>query len=68
VGNSVGQVMRSLATREIPKIASLAPELPPAFATLVDGMLARERTTRLASVEPVVAAASWLLANGSPAV
>ncbi|HSO37684.1 MAG TPA: serine/threonine-protein kinase [Labilithrix sp.] len=63
-GNNVGQVMRSLATREIPKVSSLVPELPPQFAAMIDTMLTRERATRPASVQPVVAAAEWLLANG----
>ncbi len=63
-GNNVGQVMRSLATKEIPKIGALVPDLPPQFAAMIDAMLTRERATRPASVEPVVAAAAYLLANG----
>ncbi len=63
-GNNVGQLMRSLATKEIPKIGALVPDLPPQFASMIDAMLTRERATRPASVEPVVAAAAYLLANG----
>jgi eukaryotic-like serine/threonine-protein kinase len=63
-GNNVGQVLRSLATREIPKVESLVPGLPPQFAGMIDTMLTRDRVARPASVEPVVAAASYLLANG----
>ncbi len=64
-GNNVGQVMRSLATREIPKIATLVPGLPSQFGAMIDTMLTRERATRPASVEPVVAAAAYLLAHGA---
>ena len=63
-GNNVGQMLRSLATREIPKIESLVPGLPPQFAAMIDTMLTRDRVARPASVQPVVAAAEWLLANG----
>jgi eukaryotic-like serine/threonine-protein kinase len=64
-GNNVGQVLRSLATREIPKIESLVPGLPPQFASMIDTMLTRDRVSRPATVQPVVAAAEWLLANGA---
>ena len=63
-GNNVGQILRSLATREIPKIETMAAGLPPQFASMIDAMLTRDRAARPASVQPVVDAASWLLANG----
>jgi serine/threonine-protein kinase len=63
-GNNVGQVLRSLATREIPKIESLVPGLPPQFAAMIDTMLTRDRVSRPATVQPVVAAAEWLLSSG----
>ena len=65
-GNTVGQVMRSLATREIPKIDSVVPGLPPQVAAMIDTMLTRDRAQRPASVQPLVAAAEWLLASGIP--
>lgn len=63
-GNNVGQVLRSLATREIPKVESLVPGLPPQLAAMIDTMLTRDRASRPASVQPVVAAAEWLLSSG----
>ena len=63
-GNTVGQVMRSLATREIPKIDSVVPGLPPQVAAMIDTMLTRDRAQRPASVQPLVAAAEWLLSSG----
>ena len=63
-GNNVGQVLRSLATREIPKIASVVSGLPPAFAAMIDAMLTRDRASRPASVLPVVAEAESLLSSG----
>ncbi len=63
-GNNVGQVLRSLATREIPKIASVVPGLPPAFASMIDAMLTRDRASRPESLQPVLAAAESLLASG----
>jgi serine/threonine-protein kinase len=63
-GNNVGQVLRSLATREIPKVESLVPGLPPQLGAMIDTMLTRDRAARPASVQPVVAAAEWLLASG----
>lgn len=63
-GASVGQILRSLATREIPKLASVAPGVPPDFAALVDAMLTRDRTGRPASVTPVIEATERLLASG----
>ncbi len=63
-GNNVGQVLRSLATRELPKIESLVPGLPPQFAAMIDTMLTRDRATRPANVQPVIAAAEWLLQSG----
>ena len=63
-GRTVGQLMRSLATREIPKIASLAPALPPAFASMIDTMLTRDRAARPATIAPVVVAAAELVASG----
>jgi serine/threonine-protein kinase len=65
-GNSVGQIMRSLATREIPKTATVAPELPPQIAAMIDTMLTRDRAARPATVQPVVAAAEWVIASGLP--
>lgn len=63
-GASVGQVLRSLATREIPKIESLVPDLPPQLARMIDTMLTRDRSTRPAGLGPLVAAAESLLASG----
>ncbi len=63
-GNNVGQILRSLATREVPKLCSLVPELPPQFGAMVDTMLTRDRAARPATVQPVIAAAEWLLSQG----
>ena len=63
-GNNVGQILRSLATREVPKLCSLVPDLPPEFGAMVDTMLTRDRATRPATVQPVIAAAEWLLSRG----
>src|SRR6185295_4393566 len=57
-GNSVGQVLRSLATREIPKIESMVSDLPAPFASMIDAMLTRDRASRPTSVEPLAAAAA----------
>jgi eukaryotic-like serine/threonine-protein kinase len=64
-GNNVGQIMRSLATREIPKLGALVPGVPAQLAAMIDTMLTRERATRPATVQPVVATVEWLLANGA---
>jgi eukaryotic-like serine/threonine-protein kinase len=63
-GNNVGQVLRSLATREIPKVATLVPNVPPQLGAMIDTMLTRDRVARPATVQPVVAAAEWLLNSG----
>lgn len=63
-GSSVGQILRSLATSEIPKLESLVPGLPPTLAAMIGAMLTRDRASRPASVEPIVAAAQELLASG----
>ncbi len=60
-GNTVGQMLRSLATREIAKVATLAPDVPPQLAAMIDTMLTRDRTSRPATVEPAVAAAAYWL-------
>lgn len=63
-GNSVGHIMRMLATREIPKTHSLAPETPAPLAEMVDTMLVRDRAMRPATIQPAVDMAAWVIANG----
>jgi eukaryotic-like serine/threonine-protein kinase len=65
-GSSVGQIMRMLATREIPKVASLVPHAPAPLAAMIDTMLIRDRAMRPATVQPAVDMAAWVLANGIP--
>lgn len=65
-GNSVGQLMRMLATREIPKIATLVPHAPPPLAEMIDTMLIRDRAMRPANVQPAVDMAAWVLSTGIP--
>jgi eukaryotic-like serine/threonine-protein kinase len=66
VGNSVGQIMRTLATREIPKAAAVAPGIPVELGVMIDTMLTRDRVMRPASVQPAVDMAAWVIANGIP--
>jgi eukaryotic-like serine/threonine-protein kinase len=65
-GNSVGQIMRTLATREIPKVSSVAPTAPPELAAMIDTMLTRDRAMRPATVQPAVDMAAWVIANNIP--
>jgi serine/threonine-protein kinase len=63
-GNSVGQIMRVLATREIPKVASLVPDAPAPLAEMIDTMLTRDRAMRPANVKPAVDMVAWVLSTG----
>ncbi len=54
-GNSVGQILRSLAMREIPPIATLAGGVPPELAQAIDQSLARDRSGRTPSILPLLA-------------
>lgn len=63
-GSSVGQLMRTLATRETPKLLSVAPNVPPQFAAMVDTMLTRDRALRPGTLQPVIAAAEYWLHTG----
>jgi serine/threonine-protein kinase len=65
-GNSVGQIMRMLATREIPKVITLVPHAPPPLAEMIDTMLIRDRAMRPATVQPAVDMAAWVMAYGIP--
>jgi serine/threonine-protein kinase len=49
-GATIGQILRSLATTEVPPLASIAAGTPPALGRAVDACLARDRNTRPFSV------------------
>jgi serine/threonine-protein kinase len=55
VGNSVGQILQSLATREIAPVASVVPDLPADLAQAIDASLARDRAARTPSILPLLA-------------
>ena len=63
VGSSVGQLLRSLATREIPKLTTAVPGIPPELGALVDSMLTRDRALRPSSLAPIIVAAESLVAH-----
>jgi serine/threonine-protein kinase len=62
-GRTMPQVLRTLATRDVPKTDALAPGLPAGLGAMIDRMLTRDRSARLSSVEPVIALADELLAH-----
>ena len=62
-GHTVGQIMKSLATRDIPSIATLA-ALPPELAAAVDHMLRRDREERPPTLAPFLELSGRLLAHG----
>jgi serine/threonine-protein kinase len=53
-GNSVGQILRSLATREIAPLGSLIPELPRDVAVAIDACLTRDRQARVPDLFPLL--------------
>jgi serine/threonine-protein kinase len=55
-GATIGQILRSLATTEVPPLASIAAGTPPALGRAVDACLARDRNTRPFSVNPLLEA------------
>jgi serine/threonine-protein kinase len=63
-GNTVGHILRSLATQEIPKVGALV-ELPNELASLIDAALVRDRVARLPRVTPIVEVAKRLRARTS---
>ena len=65
-GNSVGHIMRALATREIPRVASVVPNIPPELAAMIDTMLTRDRAARPGTLGPAITMAEWVLSTGVP--
>jgi serine/threonine-protein kinase len=63
-GVTVGQLMKSLATREIPSIGSLAPGVPAELAAAIDAMLRRDRDERPNQLEPFLQLSAQLVARG----
>lgn len=61
-GRTVGQILQSLAVREIPKIESTVSGLPRSFADTVNDMLLRERHRR-PTVETVLAEVTAILSG-----
>ncbi len=60
-GNTVGQILRSLATREIAPLGSVVPGIPAPVAAAIDACLARDRQARVPDVYPLLRMAEQYL-------
>jgi serine/threonine-protein kinase len=60
-GDTVGQILRSLAMRDIPPIENLVQGLPPEFSLLLGAMLARDRQARPPGVAPLITLSERIL-------
>jgi len=65
-GDNLGQIVRRLATEDVVPVASLAPSLPKALTDLIDRMLRRDRSERLADLREAYELLAELTSASAP--
>ncbi|MBW2456721.1 MAG: serine/threonine protein kinase [Deltaproteobacteria bacterium] len=65
-GDNLGQIVRRLATEEVVPVASLEPSLPKRLTDLIDRMLRRDRSERVADLREAFSVLAELTSASAP--